>query len=742
MAVPAMTFFYKRLGSRYPLAFMAVELQTALVIVGGTLALFTFYFDGDTHEYLTVLGVALVLTEAAILASLWRITGQIRPIREWIAGDRDERSTHDAWSAAINLPVLLLKRDLPIPVLISVVPICIVSVAILDLPVLGIFPLLAGAAVAMGYSAILHYLAVEAGMRPVLVDINSALSPRQRTDFWAVSLRTRLLVALPLINLITGLVVAALTSDGGGSSNLGLDVLVALAVATTISLELTVMLSKSILRPLRDLSRAVDRVSEGDYDVSVAVTTGDELGELAASFNEMVAGLAERERIREAFGTYLDEEVAEYILSEGFSEEGVEVEVTVMFCDVRGFTEFASGATPQEVVGALNRLFEVIVPIIARHGGHIDKFEGDGLLAVFGAPEPFPDHADRAVRAACGIAAAVNDRGPGGRAAGRGRRQLGAGGRRRDRRRRAAQLLGHRRRGQRRGARRGAHARDRRRHPDHRRDLEAALARVRGREPWQGRAPRRRRAGRPLRAQRRPPDRGAGRRRRRRRARRWAAADRPRPPPASRRAPERAAMITRGRTGSADCEKLSPMRCREALGLRGRIARAFGLLLCGSLALATSASAQSKAAATFTAHGSVEQVQVTGAVPGERLTLADRQGKKVETRQAGELGGILFRRVEPGGGYTVRQGKGSDAPQTPRFRVLSDRSAPPDTSIYDQALPAGGYGYLTTRDGTKLAINVQPARARRRRARTRPWSSTRATATPTPPAARARSRRS
>ena len=156
------------------------------------------------------------------------------------------------------------------------------------------------------------------------------------------------------------------------------------------------------------------------------------------------------------------------------------------------------------------------------------------------------------------------------------------------------------------------------------------------------------------------------------------------------------------------------MRCRDVRGLGGRIAGALGLLLCGSLALAVPASAESKAAAAFTARGSVEQVQVTGAVPGERLTLADRQGEKVETRQAGQLGGIVFRNVEPGGGYTVRQGKGSGAPQTPRFRVLSDRSAPPDPSIYDQALPAGGYGYLTTRDGTKLAINVQPARARRR----------------------------
>ncbi len=432
--------------------------------------------------------------------SLNRIRGQIGPIREWIGGDRDERSTKAAWSAAINLPVLLLKRDLPIPVVISLLPICIASIVILDLSVLAIFPLLAGAAVAMGYSAILHYLAVEAGMRPVLLDINSLLSPRQRTDFWAVSLRTRLLVALPLINLITGLVVAGLTSDGGGSANLGLDVLVALLVATTISLELTVMLSRSILHPLADLSKAMDRVSEGDYEVSVPVTTGDELGELAANFNEMAAGLAERERLREAFGTYLDKEVAEYILSEGFTEEGVEVEVSVLFCDVRDFTAFASGATPQEVVGALNGLFEVIVPIIADHGGHIDKFEGDGLLAVFGAPEPFPDHADRAVRAACAIAGAVNERGEAGdlrvgvgvnsgqviagAIGGAGRLNFSViGGAVNVAARVETETRAHRRLD-----------------PDHRRDLDPAVPPVRGREPRQGRAQGRGRARRAVRA--------------------------------------------------------------------------------------------------------------------------------------------------------------------------------------------------------------------------------------------------
>ncbi len=414
MAVGAMTSLYRRLGGRYPFVFLAIELQSALFVVAGTLALFTFYYEGDANEYLLVLAIALALTELAIIAALVRARPLLSPVRTWIDGERDPEATQRAWAAAVGLPLYLIKRDMPVPVVLSAILTCIAGTIILDLSWLAFFAFAAGAAIAIGYSSMLHYLAVEAGMRPVLLEINSILTRRKAADFWAVPLRTRLIVALPLINLITGLAVAALTSDGGGGANLGADVLIALLVATTISLELTVMLSKSILRPLRDLERAVERVREGRYDVSVPVTTGDELGDLAASFNQMIEGLAEREKIREAFGTYLDEEVAEYILSEGFTEEGVEVEVTVMFCDVRNFTEFASDATPQEVVAALNRLFEVIVPIIARHGGHVDKFEGDGLLAVFGAPQPFLDHADRAVRAACEIGTAVNERGEAG----------------------------------------------------------------------------------------------------------------------------------------------------------------------------------------------------------------------------------------------------------------------------------------------------------------------------------------
>ncbi len=407
MSLRVLTWLYRKLGSFYPAAFLTVELQSALVVTAGTLVLLSFYYDGTKEQYLTVLAVALALTAFAIGIALVRTYPRLRPIQRWIAGDRSPDATARAWASAVGLPLDLLRRDLPVPVLGTVIPACVVGVAVLHLSWLAFFPLFAVSMVAVGYAAILHYLVIEAGMRPVLVDINQEAAPRYQTAS-AFSLGLRLMAALPLINLITGLVVAALTSEGGGGSNLGLDVLVAVGVATTVSLELTVLLSKSILRPIADLRRATDALREGRYDVAVPVTTGDELGELAASFNQMVAGLRERERIREAFGTYLDREIAEYILSEGFSPEGVEVDVSILVCDVENFTAFASHSEAPEVVTRLNELFETVVPIIARHGGHVDKFIGDGLLAVFGAPETFPDHADRAVRAGIEMVREVN----------------------------------------------------------------------------------------------------------------------------------------------------------------------------------------------------------------------------------------------------------------------------------------------------------------------------------------------
>jgi len=115
--------------------------------------------------------------------------------------------------------------------------------------------------------------------------------------------------------------------------------------------------------------------------------------------------------------------------------------------------------------------------------------------------------------------------------------------------------------------------------------------------------------------------------------------------------------------------------------------------------------AAASAATGLVARGSVQQVYVTGAQPGEKLALINRRGATIAALPAGSLGGQVFRGVAPGSGYRVRPVGGGAASRA--VTVLPDRSAPPNTKIYDQRIPSSGYGYLTTRDGTKLAIDVR-----------------------------------
>jgi hypothetical protein len=128
---------------------------------------------------------------------------------------------------------------------------------------------------------------------------------------------------------------------------------------------------------------------------------------------------------------------------------------------------------------------------------------------------------------------------------------------------------------------------------------------------------------------------------------------------------------------------------------------ALGWGLLASLALPGAAGA---AETSFEAHGSVEQVYATGLRSGAQVSLYDNQGQEVASKSANALGGILFRNVAPGGGYTV----GVEGAMSPPVQVLTTQSAPPSTSIYNQSITSSGYGYMTTRDGTKLAIDVHP----------------------------------
>ncbi|MDT4913118.1 MAG: adenylate cyclase, partial [Pseudonocardiales bacterium] len=141
----------------------------------------------------------------------------------------------------------------------------------------------------------------------------------------------------------------------------------------------------------------------------------DDLGALAASFNRMQAGLAERQRLQTAFGTYVDPALAARLLEQGDDVfTGERREVTVMFVDVRDFTPFAEANSAEDTVSRLDALFEIVVPAVVDAGGHVNKFLGDGALAVFGAPNGLAHHADAAVSAAVLIDRLVAERFGGG----------------------------------------------------------------------------------------------------------------------------------------------------------------------------------------------------------------------------------------------------------------------------------------------------------------------------------------
>ena len=406
MPLLPMRWLYRRLGRAYPVVFFVVQVVVGTLVTAGTVLLLTIFYSATSGQKLTLLAITEALTVVGLVFVFARVVPRLRPLVAWIGGRRDHESSLQAWDAAVNLPSRVFRRDIWVPCLLVGLPSVIAVMLVLRLSWSALLPLMVASVVAVLYAAVLQYFGIEIGMRPVVDDIVGVLPSGFRFEPVGMPLRVKLLTILPLMSLITGLVVAALT--GGDNKNLGLSVLITLAVAFSISLELTLLLSDSILRPMSALHDGIRAVQRGEYDVQIPVTTSDDVGELTDGFNRMAAGLAERERLREAFGTYLDRDVAEYILDQGVNLAGVEVDVSVLFCDVRDFTAFASRAdSPEHLVAALNRLFEAVVPIVQRHGGHVDKFVGDGVLAVFGAPEGHPDHADRALATGCEIVEAV-----------------------------------------------------------------------------------------------------------------------------------------------------------------------------------------------------------------------------------------------------------------------------------------------------------------------------------------------
>jgi len=167
---------------------------------------------------------------------------------------------------------------------------------------------------------------------------------------------------------------------------------------------------RTIQRPINKLIDRMNQVSKGDFTVRTRVFTNDEIGKLKGRFNQMTEGLEEREKIRDTFGKFVSMEIAQKLMAEGEIDlEGEEIETTVMFTDIRGFTSFSENYSPKELVEFLNQYFSYITEPIHQYRGVVNKFIGDSVMAIFSPIFGVENHAEAAVQAALGIRQALKE---------------------------------------------------------------------------------------------------------------------------------------------------------------------------------------------------------------------------------------------------------------------------------------------------------------------------------------------
>jgi adenylate cyclase len=173
-----------------------------------------------------------------------------------------------------------------------------------------------------------------------------------------------------------------------------------LLAALIVAIALALRTGSRIADVVQRMATAAQALRNGKYQRVAVTKTGDELEKLSDSFNEMVAGLEERDHIRDTFGKYVSRQVADQILKGNVDLRGEIVPVTILFSDIREFTSISEKMEPRALLALLNDYFAGMVDSVLRNHGVVDKFIGDGMMAVFGAPTPDPGDPLRAVRAA------------------------------------------------------------------------------------------------------------------------------------------------------------------------------------------------------------------------------------------------------------------------------------------------------------------------------------------------------
>jgi adenylate cyclase len=185
----------------------------------------------------------------------------------------------------------------------------------------------------------------------------------------------------------------------------------ALGVSLIAAYFLASFASQRIARPLITIRNAVERIAAGDYSQTLKLSSKDEFEEVANALNKMTIGLQQREDLKSALARYVSEDILNEIIYAGRPSElySQRKKVTALFADVRGFTHFSEQLSPEETVAMLNDYFEKMIDSVFKNFGHLNKFMGDGLMALFGALRDDEFQEEHAVQAALDMRTALTE---------------------------------------------------------------------------------------------------------------------------------------------------------------------------------------------------------------------------------------------------------------------------------------------------------------------------------------------
>lgn len=398
----------RQLRIRGQLLLTVFSLGTNLIGASVVFGLMVFVLPGPppNHELQLVLAIAVpaYLLLALLVGAIWSTRSAFR-VTKWVLEDRP--ATRKEQISTLRLPLRLTLIEVFLWLLATGLFSTLALVYQPDNLLRILVTTLDGGIVTCSAS----YLLTEFALRPVAARALADQAPPRRllaaglkaktVFFWAVG------SGVPVAGLMLTAVLALIDKDVTPTR---LSVII-LAIGTSVLVFggiMTMLSARSVVAPVRSVRNALAVIGDGELDVAIPVFDGTELGSLQAGFNRMAAGLRERERIRDLFGRYVGPDVVREALA-GDSLGGEERFVAVLFVDLVGSTELAAIRPPAEVVQLLNRFFEIVVDEVDRQGGFVNKFAGDAVLAVFGAPAELPDPAGSALQTGRALARRLVD---------------------------------------------------------------------------------------------------------------------------------------------------------------------------------------------------------------------------------------------------------------------------------------------------------------------------------------------